>query len=88
MSLKSIPVNLPDKKNLKILKNGYVYFFTKSNWDNSLKMPKDDRVCIGKLSEDSTKLIPNKKYFEIFQVKEIEEPDKLDTQLSVGSSSF
>lgn len=85
MSLKSKPVNLPDKKNLKILKNGYVYFFTKSNWDNSLKMPKDDRVCIGKLSEDSTKLIPNKKYFEIFQVKEIEEPDKLDTQLSVGS---
>lgn len=79
-----ITVELPDKKNLKILKNGYVYYFTENVWDKAEKAPKDNRVAIGKLSEDKKSLIPNKKYYEIFKEVKLKELPKIDDTLSVG----
>ena len=84
MKKRENPVELPDKKHLKILKNGYVYYFTMNKRNNDKKRPEDDRQIIGKLSEDKTKLIPNKNYFKLFNCKELEEPPKIDTTLSIG----
>ena len=36
-------VEIPKGK-VKILKNGYVYWITKSHWDNDRKMTVDDRT--------------------------------------------
>ena len=59
-------VEIPKGK-VKILKNGYVYWITKSHWDNDRKMTVDDRTIIGKLDpNDSTHMYPNKKYEKIF----------------------
>ena len=59
-------VEIPKGK-VKILKNGYIYWITKSHWDNDRKMTVDDRTIIGKLDpNDTTHMFPNKKYEKIF----------------------
>lgn len=84
MSLRALPVDLPTNCKMKILSNGYVYYFTKSVWNSEKKRPEDDRICIGKLDESKTKLIPNKKYFEIFNEQTLEAPGDIANELSVG----
>lgn len=84
MSLRDLPVDLPTNCKLKILPNGYVYYFTKSVWNSDKKRPEDDRICIGKLDESKTKLIPNKKYHEIFCTQTLEVPGDISSELSVG----
>ena len=59
-------VEIPKGK-VKILKNGYVYWITKSHWDNDRKMTVDDRTIIGKIDpNDPTHMYPNKRYEKIF----------------------
>lgn len=84
MSLKSKPVKIPENCKLKILTNGYVYYFTKSVWNAEKKRPDDDRICIGKLDETKTKLIPNKNYAKVFNIQVLEEPGEISTELSAG----
>ena len=64
------PVKVPERGNLHIQKNGYVYWSNASKWDNEKKRSIDNRVSIGKVIPDQPGMMyPNKKYFDIFGIE-------------------
>lgn len=66
--------------------NGYVYFVKKFTRNKAKKHTDDDRICVGKLADDKTKMYPNLKYFELKKEEEksFEIPGKIDSYLHVG----
>lgn len=59
-------VKVPKEK-VHILKNGYVYWYDISKWDNTLKRTVDNRKSIGKLDPDHPGMMfPNQTYFTLF----------------------
>jgi transposase len=69
MALKSVPVPMPNKKvTFKKAANGteYVYYTTRA-YRNKDGKPTSDEVGIGKKDSVTGNLIPNRRYFEIFQ---------------------
>ena len=59
-----IPHNTPGGR-INTRTNGYVYWTTKTWWDNETKNAKDNRKLIGKvLPDDETMMRPNKWYIE------------------------
>ena len=59
-------VKVPKEK-VHILKNGYVYWYDTSKWDNTLKRTVDNRKSIGKLDPDHPGMMfPNQTYFTLF----------------------
>lgn len=83
-------INISSLKNIKIYKNGYVYYWSKVWWDSETKHSQDDRAIIGKLvsMDDKTKIYPNENYFNFFPEEKneiIEEPKKVDTYLHAGA---
>jgi transposase len=69
MALKGNPVAMPDKKiTIKKSASGteYVYYTTRA-YRNKNGKPTSDEVGIGKKDSATGKLIPNRRYFEIFQ---------------------
>lgn len=68
MSLKSKPVSMPEKKiTFKRMKNGeeYAYYTLRSYRKNG--KPTNDQVAIGKKDKTTGMLIPNMRYYDIFQ---------------------
>lgn len=67
-TVKPVPMPVTGGK-AKIYKSGYVYWITKSHWDNHKKVTIDDRTCIGKSVPDDPKMIyPNERFFKIFEL--------------------
>ena len=66
--VQAIPVpEESEKGKILTLKTGYVYWYTKRWYDSDKRRTLDDRVLIGKLTEDDkSKMYPNRKYDEIF----------------------
>ena len=59
----SVPTELKEGK-LIFLKNGYVYYATKSWWDSEKRRTIDNRISIGKMVPgESDKMFPGKNYF-------------------------
>ena len=75
MSLKNKLVDMPEKKiTYKKAANGTIYvYYTIRAYRNKNKKPTSDEVAIGKKDIATGKLIPNRRYYELFQdVKSIE----------------
>lgn len=65
-----IPKDLHGGK-LITLKNGYIYYFTESKWNNELKRPIDNRVCIGKIDPDHEGMMfPGKAFSSFFNTNQ------------------
>lgn len=64
----AMPVEIPKEGGrIRTLKNGYVYWLTKSHWDATKKQTVDNRVCIGKkVPEKEGWIYPNPKFFTLF----------------------
>ena len=62
------PVEMPTEGGRTlVLKNGYVYWITRSAWDSERKRSVDDRVCIGKIVPDRPGwMYPNEKFSRLF----------------------
>lgn len=66
----SVPTELKEGK-LIFLKNGYVYYATKSWWDSEKRRTIDNRISIGKMVPgESDKMFPGKNYFSFFSESE------------------
>lgn len=76
-------VDLPQKENRIVLKNGYVYYYTDMHWDAKKKKTVDNRKPVGKLCpDDNQKMFPNENWME-FMDEEV--PDKMAKHVNVGS---
>ncbi|UUX35218.1 hypothetical protein [Fundicoccus culcitae] len=74
-------VELPAKKiSFKKGSNGtkYVYYTVKS-YRNEKGNPTSDEVSIGKLDEHTSKLIPNKSYYEGFPIEREDTPERIQS---------
>jgi transposase len=69
VALKNKPVPMPEKKvTFKTASNGTKYvYYTLRAYRNRKGQPTSDEVAIGKKDGATGKLIPNRRYFEIFQ---------------------
>ena len=69
MSLNNTPVPIPEKRvTYKKASNGTVYvYYTVRAYRNKNGRPTSDEVAIGKKDVATGQLIPNKRYYEIFQ---------------------
>ena len=63
-------VSLPEHC-VKVRKGDYVYIqYTVRAYRNSKGKPTSDRVCIGKLDPETDMLIPNTRYYELFEKRQ------------------
>ena len=68
MPLKNAPVQIPEKKvTYKISKNITYVYYTIRAYRNAAGKPTSDEVLIGKKEPDTGMLIPNRRYFELFE---------------------
>jgi hypothetical protein len=64
------PVELPNKGNIHILNNGYLYWEDDGRCDNGKRISVNSRVSIGKLDpSDKNKLLHNRTYLGLFVPK-------------------
>lgn len=69
-----IEVDIP-KSRIVIKKNGYVYY-TKKTYRNDSGKVRSDRILIGR-KKDENKMVPNQKYYEIYNAIPITIPDTI-----------
>lgn len=79
---KKYKVKIPNKKGI-IIVGQYVYFYTKTFWNKETKHTDDNRVTIGKKSEENGYMYPNDRFFEFFD-DALEEAPIVDDYLKVG----
>lgn len=76
-------VDLPQKENRIILKNGYVYYYTDMHWDAEKKKTVDNRKPVGKVCpDDNLKMFPNENWKELMGE---ETPERTAKHMNVGS---
>jgi transposase len=87
MSLKNKPVPIPEKKiSYKNGANGTIYvYYTTRAYRNDAGKSTSDEVAIGKLDEAPGQMIPNERYFEIFQAAKPETNGKTASPKTVRS---
>jgi hypothetical protein len=68
MPLMNNPVPIPDKKvTFKNVNNNIYVYYTVRAYRNEAGNPTSDEVSIGKKDISTGMLIPNRRYFELFQ---------------------
>ena len=89
MALKSNPVPMPtDKVSLKkVNRTEYVYYSVRS-YRNDKGKPTSDEVSIGKKDQETGMLIPNRRYFELYQEDNVEGYEKKDSLVVTKVGSF
>ena len=73
-----VKVEIPSKGVVKKrVKNAVYAYYAIKSYRNEKGNPTCDRVCIGKISEEDNKLIPNRNYYEVFQKQPVSFMDTL-----------
>ncbi len=67
---KSVRVDIPEHSVLVKNKDNTYVQYTVRSYRNSRGQPTSERVSIGKLDKDSGRMIPNRRYYELFSEKE------------------
>ena len=79
---KKYKVKIPTKKGI-IIVGQYVYFYTKTFWNKETKHTDDNRVTIGRKSDEEGYMYPNDRFFEFFD-DALDEAPIVDDYLKVG----
>jgi transposase len=87
MPLKNIPVPIPGKKvTFKNVNNNIYVYYTVRAYRNEAGNPTSDEVSIGKKDIKTGMLIPNRRYFELFQ--KVTAGVKTNTALPIQTASY